>query len=365
MAVCLATLILSATLAACGDDEPTPAPLRQDQRAATLVPLPTNTPLPTDTPEPTGTPDPDAVSENGDVPFGLPADLSEPIIQFARIEPGPWEPEILAQMHPNFSLQGNGYAVYRYDGGSSIDGWYQTIVTPTLALDLLQHLVEEIDVADLAETLDQPELRFEMGLDGKPVGMGAIGIIYVNSSQGSTKLVISEEDLEQPKGDTAGRVKQLHDVIRALQYWRNATEEVADPGVKAAVLLTLGWWQDKSAPYTPETVVGFGTGARSYYPDDATIVDWPLLETPLSTLIESEYGGEPTEIRLDGADAVLVQRQARERGLSFWGPLWQDVDGGDRYLLGLRPAIPGSNHTVVDYEYVLTKRGVQPPAEEE
>jgi hypothetical protein len=364
----LAVLILPFFALACRED-PTPLPpLLPEQKPATVIALPTNTPKPTHTPEATELPTMDAAAGSTTEGVGLPLDGETPIVQFARIESKPWEPELLAEMHPNFSLQANGRIVYEFDRGDSLDGWYQTALTPTLALAFVETLWNEVGIAELAEKLEAPELRFETALDGSPAGVDTVGVIYVNSTAGSARLVIRQKDLENPTGEFAPRIKRLHDIIRGLQYWRNYTQAESSPLIRQGVGDTLGWWIERRVPFTPGSVLAFGTAARGAIPADAPILDWPLqgaADIPLAEQITAAYGETPVEISLaggDNSDGVLVLREARTRPGSFWGPLWRDRDG-NKYSIGLRPAIPGGNETVVDYEYVLPKRGIQPPSE--
>ncbi|MCB9175627.1 MAG: hypothetical protein H6648_00600 [Caldilineae bacterium] len=357
--------LLPLVAAGCGSD-PTPAPRRlPEPKAAEVVALPTPTESPTAVAEPAV--DEDQAAELDTVvtttlEVGLPSDGDAPIVQFARIEPSPWEPEILADMHPNFSLQANGRIFYEFDGGSSREGWYQTALTPTLALDFVKLLWDEVGIAELAEALEAPDPAFETELNGQPIGSGPIGVIYVASTAGEVRLVVSQSDLENPSGPYADRLKRLDDIIRALQLWRNYTESEASDLVKTGVAGTLGWWLDRRVPYTPEAALAFATLARGYLPANANVASWPLQgadDLALAEQVDAGFGADPVEIALSRDDYVLVRAEERRRGESFWGPLWQVADGS-RYLIGVRPAVPGANHSVIDYRYGVPKRGMQP-----
>ena len=366
LALALMPLILGAV--ACKEDTPTPRPLRVEQKPATVIALPSSTPRPTDTPEATATSANQSGSaiDTGDA-FGLPADGDVPIIQFARIEPSPWEPEILADMHPNFSLRADGYMVYRFQSGNSVDGWYQTVLTPTLGLEFLRILVEDIDVPMLARELPQETLSFETAPDGTAAGSGPVGVIYVNTSAGDARLIISQDMLENPTGPHADRIKRLQDCILALQLWRNAplveatgSEEdlIRLEEQKVAVESFIGWWVDRREPYSPAGLAVYGTKARSYYRSNVEVFDWPLPE-PLSDQVEAEFGSTPTELNYDYEDGLRIWRANSKRNDDFWGPLWKD-SAGDRYIVGIRPAIPGGNQAIVDYEYTMPRRNLRP-----
>ena len=350
----------------CGSD-PTPAPRRlPEPKAAEVVALSTATDSPTavaaDAPAEEAMAPVEGAAVTTTLAVGLPSDGDAPVVQFARIEPSAWEPEILADMHPNFSMQANGRIFYEYEGGSSREGWYQTALTPTLALDFVKILWDEVGIAQLSEAIEAPDVRFETGLDGQPIGSGPIGVIFVASSAGEARLVISQSELENPSGPYADQLKQLDDIIRAIQLWRNYTESEASDLVKTGVGGTLGWWLDQRVPYTPEAALAFATSARGYVGADASFASWPLQgaqDTPLAEQVDAGFGADPDELSLSRDDYVLVRAEERGRGIGFWGPLWQVADGS-RYLIGVRPAVPGANHSVIDYQYEVPKRGMQP-----
>jgi hypothetical protein len=299
----------------------------------------------------------------------LPAEPDTVVVQLARIEPSPWEPDILAHMAPHFSLQASGYGVFRYVGGPSEWGWYQTVITPTDTLDFLKLLMDDIDVLDLAKRHGVGKVHFETGKDGKAAGSGVIGVIYVRSADREGRLVIAEKDMESPDpaDPDAARLKKLHEVVKWIEIWKTVVERPFTPDYVALGDSILTWWTDKAFPYTPTSAVAFGTGGRSRVAGDAPIADWPL-EKPLSDVVKASYGDKPDEIRLEGSDlaAVLAGDNARERarlgafaeGQKFWGPLWRDKGEAARYLVGVRAAVPGSNHVVIAYEYVVPKRGI-------
>lgn len=352
-----ALLLAGLLLGACGSDAPTPIPRDYLPQPATAEALPTATSRPTHTPEPTATPDPtDLAAESAQLPAG-----DEPVVQFARIENLPWEPEILAQMSPNFSMQANGYTVYRHDGGSSADGWYQTVVTPTLVLDYVQRLVDEVKVLEMAEALPEPELRFETALDGSPVGPEAYGIIYVKTADGEGRLILTQDQIENPSGPYADNLKRLGDMIRALEFWRANTEGFPSPEQRMAVEATQGWWVDRREPYSPSGALAFGTRGRGWNPPEATEASWPLA-VPLGEAFDAAFGEPPVEAVIAAEDTPAVLRSAKARPPSFWGPIWRAPSGGEPYLVGIRPAIPGSNEVVIDdYVYVPPKRGLRAP----
>ncbi len=356
----LAVFVVAAlgfTLTACGGEEtPTPIPAALRPKPATAAPLPSDTPPPTDTPVPTDTPNPATLeARQAQLPAG-----DEVVVQFARIENVPWEPEILGQMTPNFSLQANGYAVYRFDGGSSADGWYQTIITPTLVQGFVQKLADEVKVIDMAKQAPAPEVRFETNADGSPAGTKAYGVIYVKTAAAEGRLIVTQEEIENPRGPNAARLKTLHEMIQALEFWRRTTEQAVAPEVKQFVAAQLGWWVDPRVPYTPSTALAFGTRARSWLPADVPMIAWPLASDPADAFA-ADFGTTPAELTVPAEDVPAFIRLVRAQPHGYWGPLWRTADG-QRFLVGVRPAIPGANNVVIDdYTYVVPKRSIQAP----
>lgn len=338
-------LLLAAALSACGDDEPTPRPPGADQRPATLVALPSATELPTRTPVPTATLD--AAAEATKNAAGLP-DGDDVILQFARIEPRANEPALAAEFRPNFSMRAGGHVVYAFRDDYSQDDWYQTVITPSLGADFVRLLWDDIGIAELAEKLAEPKLAYTVKEDGSVDGPGPVGVIYVKSSKGSARLVISQKDLEAPSGPYGERLARLHSVIRALEYWRGSTAAPASPEIRQLVLFTLGWWQDRREAWGPDTVTAFGTKASADLGVGGPA--WPLDKKPLSGLIKASYGARPTRFELKGEDAAAAWRTdvGRANGGSLT-PLW--TEGEASYLVGLRAEVPGSNEVILDYSF--------------
>jgi len=353
------TASLGIALAACSREEPTAVPPAFFPKASTAKPLPTSTPKPSDTPEPTSTPNPATAAAL----TNLPAGGDEVVVQFGRIENAPWEPEILADMTPNFSLQAKGYIVYRFEGGSSADGWYQTVLTPTLVTDFVRRLVDDVKVIEMARKIPAPEVTFATNPDGTRAGTTAYGVIYVKTADEKARLIVTQEQIENPKGPYAKNLKTLHEIIRALEFWRANSEGTPSDTQKAAVRLTLGWWIDPRAPYTPAEALAFGTRARTWVPPDVPVATWPLDTDLAATFSEAPFGASPVELKLTLEDTAAVLRAGRQQPRTYWGPLWQPARNGGRYLIGVRPAIPGANNVVIEkYRFSVPKRGILPPA---
>lgn len=373
LAVALA-IALAATVPVigCRGDEPDPPtlPTRTPSRV-TAIPLATDTAPPTSEADATGAAAatlaaaPQAVETVTDtVPAEtlLPDDPEAVIVQLARIEPSPWEPRILAQMQPHFSLQANGFGVFTTPFGESVTGWYQTAITPSLGLNFLKILMDEIDVLDLATRHGIREAEYVTGLDGRPAGTGVLGVIYVRAKGREGRLVIPEETMRRPpEGPDHDRLLRLHSVVLALQVWKQGVARTFEPEQKLAVANVMGWWSDLRLPFTPESAAAFGTAARSRIPADAPVADWPLPSPTLADAFDADYGAEPAELLLQGDELTLVLEAERQRPASFWGPLWQDAAGPGLYLVGVRVGVPGSNQTVLDYEYELPRRGIGLP----
>lgn len=346
----LAALLAPIALTACGDEEPTPPPPSADQRPATLEALPSATPLPTDTAEPTATLD--AAAEATKNAAGLPTG-DDVILQFARIEPRSNEAALAAELRPNFSMRAGGHVVYAFSDEYSRDDWYQTVITPTLGEALVRKLWDEVGIAELAEKLAPPKLAYSVAADGSVTGPGPLGVIYVKSSKGEARLVISQSDLENPgEGPYAERLRNLHNIIRALEYWRRDTASPASPEIKQLVLFTLGWWQDRRDAWGPDKVTAFGTTADEGA--SAAALAWPLDEPSLAKVVKATAGAKPTRFDLSGQAAADAWRLSLDRGGDDdSAPLWRE--GEKTYLVALRPEVPGSNEVVVDYSFA------QPP----
>ncbi len=355
------TLTLMLLLTACGgDEEPTPLPRAYRPQPVTVRTLPSPTPEPSETREPTHTPDP--TRETTVRQIQLPADGDEVVVQFGRIENRPWQPEILAQMTPNLSLQANGYMVYQFGGGSSADGWYQTVLTPTLVTGFVKKLVDDIKVLEMADKLPPPKVGFATKADGTPDDPKAYGVIYVKTATDEGRLILTQEQIENPSGPYAANLKALQDLIRVMEFWRNTTEGSPTPEQKAAAAGVLGWWADPRQPYTPGAGLAFGTRAPSWVPADAPVAEWPL-DSALDEAIDAKYGTVPSELAVAAEDVPTLIRAGREQPPSFWGSLWRMGRDGARYIVGLRPAVPGSNNVVIDdYAYTVPRQDVQPPA---
>lgn len=354
-----AALILTLAVAACGGDEPTPVPREFVPQRATARAMPTATPKPTATAEPTATKNP---TQKAAGETRLPTSPDDVVVQFGRIENRPGQPDILAQMTPNLSLQGNGYMVYRHEGGSSADGWYQTVLTPTLTVDFVKKLVDEIKVLEMAEKLPAPKVAFATKKDGTSDGPKAYGVIYVKTADDEGRLILTQEQLENPSGPYAANIRKLEEMIRALEFWRANTEGSPSAAQKAAVASSLGWWIDPRVPYTPTGALAFGTRAPSWLPADAPIGTWPL-DSDLAEAISAKYGAVPSELPIAPDEVAELIRAGRSQPRSFWGPLWRQGADGVPYIIGIRPAVPGSNNVVIDdYAYTVPKQDVKPGA---
>lgn len=380
-------LALALATAACGgdggggDDAAPPQPVPETQ-----APMPTATARATRTP--TAGPPPGEGQSEGEAggPAALPGDPDAVIVQLARIEHSAWEPAIKGQMAPHFSLQARGFAVFQSPYGDSLDGWYQSVMTPTEAEALLRVLVDDVGVLELAASRPERPLAFGFDAEGQPEGCDAYGVVFVRSAQRSGRLVVSECELESPEGADAERLRKLYEVVNLLEAWKNIVDHaaLAPPTEEAsrrpsadvsaipaadlpdAFRSLLGFYSPIREPYTPDSVVAFGTRARSSIPADALRATWPI--TPLlATAFDADYGASPVELRLEPPDSTAVLREDlafhRARPASFWGPLWVDAAGypssdGTLYSVGVRPSVPGSNEVVLEYEYQIPRRGI-------
>jgi hypothetical protein len=270
-------------------------------------------------------------------------------------------------MVPHFSLQANGRGFFTADGGPSEDGWYQTAIVPADAERFLQRLVDGVGILDLAAERGEDAVSFETPPDGAaPTCPGsdqiaATGVIYVKTAEREGRLVFSQCDLVNPSGPDAAQLLELQQVLNLIQLWKQGVYREFDSQSITATRSLLGWWSDIQAPYTPDSVVAYGTRARGGIPADARTATWPL-DIPLVEAFDADYGASPVERRYEAPDSVGLIREARSAlgstfGPRFWGPLWQDGTGAS-YFVGLRPSIPGGNHVVIDYEYTLPRRGI-------
>jgi hypothetical protein len=369
------SIALAGVASGCGGGEVASVPMPSElQPFQTVMPLPTITARPTTEADATRAvratrevaPAPGTAEPTPDTETRLPDDPDAAVVQLARVGDSPWEPEILGDMAPYFSLQGRGYGVFTYPGGASESGWYQTVVSPTQVVDLVKLLVDEIDVYGLAERHGVDRPTFETGPDGEPAGTGPVLVLYVKTSDREDRLVIPWETIANPpSGDPdAARLGRLREVVEMVDIWRSGVVRDLTPyaGFGAA---TMGFWSDTRLPYTPETAVAFGTRARSRVPADALVAEWPA-EQPLADLVPAAYGADPDEFRIAGADLVAALRAASQRDTDaladatrgFWGPLWRDAGAPARFLVGLRAAVPGGNHVVIDYDHEVPRRGI-------
>jgi hypothetical protein len=304
----------------------------------------------------------ETITATGPVETVLPADPKAVIVQLARIEPSPWEPQLLAEMRPHFSLQADGYGVFWSVVAGSDSGWYQTIITPTDGLNFLKLLMDDIDVLDLAARHSVTEANYAANLDGSPGGTGVLGVVYVRSAGREGRLVIPEKQMENPPaGPDHDRLLHLHAVVMALEIWKEGLVHDFTPEEKLGVGSALGWWSDVRLPYSPQSGVAFGTQARSRLPADAEVADWPLVAPSLADAFDAQYGDRPSELLLNGDDLNTLLAADRSRRTSFWGPLWRQAQDPATYLIGLRAGVPGSNHCVVSYKYHVPLRGMAPP----
>lgn len=297
----------------------------------------------------------------------LPTDPDAVIVQLARIEPSPWEPQILAQMRPHFSLQASGFGVFHSPSGDSETAWYQTVMTPTSGLAFLRLLVDEIGVLDLASRHGVAEADYRTDRLGAPAGTDVLGVIYVHGQGKEGRLVIPEATMEEPPaGPDHDRLVRLHSVILALEVWKQGLFHDFSPEEKMAVGSALGWWSDVRLPFTPESGVAYGSRARANIPGDPAAALWPLGAPALAEAFDAPYGSEPAELLLRGAELAAVLGADLERPASFWGPLWRSGADSDLHLVGVRAAVPGSNQCVVDYTYKVPLRSIRPsPATEQ
>ncbi len=370
--------LLGAALVACGggDEEAEEERLRQP----TLAPPATAAPIEEDTVEPEAETDAEQSADEDDgqaeeqddegseesaeaTPrvVELPADGNVPVIQIARIENTPWEPQILAQMVPHLSVQANGFTVFSSPYGQSHIGWHQTNLSQADVLAFLKLLVEDIGVLELNSGIAEDELSFATLPDGAPANCDAYGVIAIQTAAEEGRLIISECELENPTGDDIEAKKRLRGVVDIIEQWKRVVDHSGvSPENQAAFKQLMGWYSPIRQPYTPESVVGFGTRARGSIPADSSISGWPL-DLPLGESFDADFGADPTEVVINGEDvqrALLTSLAfALENPPSYWGPLYMDEDR-TLYSVAFRAAAPGANNVVVDYEYTPPIRGI-------
>lgn len=346
---------LLAIAAGCGDEPP---PLPTPLPPATVAPATAAPP----TAEATAT---TAVSATLG-PSELPADGELPVVQLARIDHSPWEPALLAQMTPHFSLQANGRIVFSHPGPDR-SGWYQSSIAPEDARRFVRALVDEIDVLGLAERHSAEPVTFAVGADGAAVGCKATGVVFVRTATRAGRLVMSECDINAPKpGPDAAKIVRLKQIVNMVQLWKEGVNQALAPEFVAGVTSLLGWWTDTRVPYSPASAVAFVSAPPPGLPADAPRTAWPLEQAVTDTL-KADFGERPGELLLgvEEADALIAAARAAfgtPYGPRAWGPLFTNADGA-AMLVGVRPAVPGGNEVVLEpYVYHAPPRGYAPAA---
>ena len=384
----LATAFAALALAACGGGEAereAAMVTAEPTRVVTVLPSPTAGP--TDTPEPRlGASAPTTASAGA----GVPLRPGEPVVQFARVETRRWEPELLEQITPNFSMQADGFIYFRQESGVSADGWYQTAVTPTSVTAFADRLINDIGVLELARTTPITPV-FGTKADGTPEDTVAVGIVYVKTPTREGRLVIRQEDLDSPPTRNGEAIAKLATLLRAVQVWRQSAAQEFQPSEVEAMASVIGWWPlFNPVPYTPDAVTVFGTLASPDVPETLgpnELLEWPYLAdvegTPaLSGTITAPYGFAPTKLSItspvsgnqvdSGFVAALIRERRRLAPGAFWGPLWVDPaerqtrneDGSltprHRFLVGVRPEVPNGNFVRLNYLFHPGYRVTQP-----
>ncbi len=290
----------------------------------------------------------------------LPADRDAVVVQIGQVNHSPWEPELRAQMAPVFSMLASGFVVFAAEGGPSVDGWYQTLLPAEAMEGFLSRLVDQADVLGLARRQQAQPLVFRSRPDGRPVGESRWLAVYVNTRAGEGRLVISSSELEQPPAAQGPALAELSRILAALETWRGSVAESPDALATEAAKAALGWWVSQVQAYTPDAVVVGGTSAPPYLPVTVEARAWPL-ERPLADLVGVPFGDPPAEVLLSGAEAAIVWRRSREHASGFWGPLWRDEEGTERFLVGVRVAPPQGNYLLLDYEYEVPPEALAEP----
>ncbi len=339
-----AACAVAVSLAAC-QDATTPSGDPQDSEAATVDALP-----------PEASDDEPAAPESTETTSGvrLPEDGNAVVVQVAKISHDPWEPAILAQMTPSFSLQADGSAYFRYPGGPSPVGWYSVELTEEETIGCVTTLASEAAVLRLSADLPEPDIGFKSKDDGSAAGIEGVYVIYVRSAEEQGRLVIESQLIDDPSGPHAEELERLQLVLKALDLWRAGVDREYSAAEVEAIRREMGWWNDSWEPYVPDSAVAFATLARTSTPEDAPSATWPL-EVPLSDSVTARYPTRPNELIIEGEDVVAVLENERERESSIFGPLWRGDSSDRAYLVGIRTVPPGVNHVVVEYTYYQPK----------
>lgn len=328
------------SLAACRGDESNVTPVSEDA-AATVGALSTSTPDETATPEAPVVPTKAVL---------LPAEADAAIVEVALVEHNPWEPAILAQMRPDFSLQADGDVIFYHATGAAEHGWYEAELSKSQTLEFLRRLVNDVGILDLAAARGEPEITFMSQDDGSAMATEAVHVIYVRTAEEEGRLLITQDELESEEGPNSARVELLEETLRAVELWRSAVGRDFTGEEEGAITRRLGWWVDEFEEHELDRAVAIGTLARASTPDDAPAAEWPL-EVPLSAAIAARFASAPDELILEGPDVAAVLDAAAERESSIFGPLWADPDSDTPFLVDIRAAPPGVNHVVFAYEY--------------
>jgi hypothetical protein len=336
---------------ACRHEEPTVVPVLSSHNVGAAAPLATASSVATSRPTTAVAATTVATGTVASGEIRLPADPEAVVVQVGRVHHSPWEPAILAQMRPDFSLQSSGYGVFTQEGGPSVDGWYQTALSPVDTLNFVKLLVDDVGILDLAQRRGEPKLNFTTKVDGSPGDTTGVVVVYVKTAGQEARLVIPEAELANPTGPDAVKIEKLGSVLTALELWQSGVGRTYTPEEAAAIARNLGWWTDTRQPYSPDIAVAFGTNDLVTAPADAPAAAWPLETTRLGEAFDVPFGKTPSELALKDADAVAVVRADGSRPASFWGPLWTNKPDSRDYLVGVRVAPPGSNHMVLDYSY--------------
>lgn len=347
--------LLAVAAVGCGDAPP-PLP----------TPLPPATVVPSTSAPPTAEATATAVVTASLGPSELPADGQLPVVQLARIDHSPWEPALLAQMTPHFSLQANGLIVFSHPGPDR-SGWYQSSIAPEDVRRFVRVLVDEIDVLGLAERHDAGPVTFAVGADGAAKGCKATGIIFVRTAAREGRLVMSECDINAPPpGPDAAHIVRLKEIVNMVQLWKEGVNQTLPPEVATAITSLLGWWTDTRVPYSPASAVAFVSAPPPGVPAAAPRAAWPL-EQPVTDTLRTDFGERPGELLLgiEETDALIAAARAAfgtPYGPRAWGPLFANPDG-EAMLVGIRPAVPGGNEVVLEpYVYHAPPAGYAPPA---
>jgi hypothetical protein len=275
-----------------------------------------------------------------------PADKTVPVVQIGRIDPRSSEPGLLAELAPEFSLDGGGRAVFQTAGGPSETGWYQSAMTAEQAQSFLGRLVDDIGVLRLAEQWGTQE-AVDLGRDdaGNPRGPAALGVIYVHTADGEGRLVLTPDVLASPEP----ALQRLTALLIALENWKSAVRQPIPPEVVPLVAENLGFWTDVQAPWTPDKVVAWGTEASPPLPR-VPVAAWPLDVDP-GTLFPGQEGEPADYAVLSAEDAAALLAAQAAAGLDPDYPLWRAAGSQKTYLIGLRVTPDGGNHIWAPYRF--------------